>query len=87
MVLKDVIQIYEIHKGSKSGHLTTISQQTGIPFSDILFLDNERGNCKTVAKLGVTVAYTPDGVTEEAWTEAIDKFPAPGQIFGPRGYR
>jgi len=32
---------------------------------------------------GVTVVYTPDGVTKELLAEGLENFPAPGQILGP----
>ena len=75
-----VTQIEEIHKGNKQGHLKNIAEQAGIPLGSILFLDNERGNCIDVAAIGVTVAYTPQGVTAEAWEAALERFPAPGEI-------
>lgn len=61
-------------QGSKAGHFQNIHRQTGVAFEDMLFLDNEMGNCRTVARLGVNVAYTPDGVTSRAWTMALEKF-------------
>ena len=38
----------------KQEHLTQISKKSGVPFEQIMFLDNERGNCNAVSKLGVT---------------------------------
>ena len=38
------------------------------------------GNCNMVSKLGVTVIYTPEGVTAEDWTNAREAFPQPGTI-------
>ncbi len=32
--------------------------------------------------LGVTVVYTPEGVTNELFKEGLEKFPAPGEILG-----
>ena len=29
----------------------------------MLFFDNEYGNCREISSLGVTVAFSPDGVT------------------------
>ena len=42
------------------------------------------GNCQTVAKVGVSVVYTPKGVTRSLFEEAMTKFPFPGQIIGKR---
>ena len=78
--VKDVMQLEEIHKGNKRGHLKSIADATGIALEDMLFLDNERGNCVDVAALGVTVAYCPEGVTAEAWRLALEKFPTKGDI-------
>lgn len=66
----------EIGAGSKVGHFEKISKKTGIPMKDILFFDNERGNCNDVSKLGVSVAYCPDGVTKKVWDKALEAFPA-----------
>ena len=40
----------------------------------MLFFDNEIGNCRDVAKLGVTCVYTPNGMTELLWREGLTKF-------------
>ena len=88
--LKDVFptNIREIYKASKTTHLKAIAKKTGESLKDMIFFDNEYGNCKTVASIGVTVMYTPDGVTRENFEEALAKFPASGQVLGPknRGY-
>lgn len=37
--------------------------------------------CSTaVAKLGVTVIYTPDGVTAAEWANGCEVFPQPGKV-------
>ena len=53
----------EIYKGSKSGHLREIARKTGIGLGEMVFFDNEPGNCRDVANIGVTSVYTPEGVT------------------------
>lgn len=65
----------EIAHDSKVQHFQRISKQTGIKLEDMLFFDNESGNCREVAKLGVTVAYTPDGVTQQMFNVALEAFP------------
>ena len=84
--LKDIFDpnITEIYKGSKSGHLREISKKANVPLNEMIFFDNEWGNCQTVAKIGVTVVYTPKGVTKELFDEALERFPAPGEIIGKR---
>lgn len=82
--LKDCFAHAEIYKGSKTNHFRSISSKTGVPVNQMLFLDNEYGNCQTVARIGVTVLYTPEGVKRADFEDAIAKFPAPGQVLGPR---
>jgi len=79
--INDVVQVEEINKGNKRSHFRQLAETTGIALEDMLFFDNERGNCVDVADLGVTVAYVPDGVTAGAWEQSIDRFPEPGAIF------
>lgn len=78
--IKDAMHLEEIHKGNKQGHLKNLAKRTGIALEEMLFLDNEWGNCVDVSAIGVTVVYTPDGVTTEAWQAALTDFPAPGEI-------
>ena len=86
--LKDIFapNYIEIYKSSKDNHLKSIQEkcEEGISFKDMIFFDNQYGNCQTVAKLGVTVVYTPDGVTRKAFDEGVNAFPAPGEIIGPK---
>lgn len=73
----------EMQSDSKVQHFERISAQTGVPFEDILFFDNERGNCREVAKLGVVVAYCPDGVSKLLWDISLKAFPtASGKVVG-----
>jgi magnesium-dependent phosphatase 1 len=66
----------EIAKDSKVSHFERIRARTGVPYEEMVFFDNEFGNCERVASLGVTVVYCPDGVTSELWESGIfDNFP------------
>jgi len=86
MTLSDVFDKnnIEIYKMSKNNHLNAISKQTGVDLKDMIFFDNQYGNCQTVAGVGVTSVYVPQGVTRKAFEEALAKFPSPGQIIGPK---
>ena len=33
----------------------------------MIFFDNQMNNCNTVSSIGVTVVYTPEGVTRKAF--------------------
>lgn len=73
----------EIRQDSKVNHFRRISSTTGVAMEDILFFDNERGNCFDIAELGVVVVYSPDGVTSQLWEKALHAFPdASGQVLG-----
>ena len=82
--IQDVIQgPIEIQSDSKVEHFQRISAQTGVAMKDILFFDNERGNCCEVAKLGVVVAFCPDGVSKLLWDLSLKAFPtASGKVVG-----
>lgn len=73
----------EIRQDSKVQHFERISAQTGVDMKDILFFDNERGNCNEIARLGVVVVYSPDGVTAQLWENALKTFEgASGKVLG-----
>ena len=82
--LGDVFQgPIEIQSDNKVYHFQRISSVTGVAMKDILFFDNERGNCVEVAKLGVAVGYCPDGVTKRIWDCCLQAFPtASGKVVG-----
>lgn len=73
----------EIRQDSKVQHFQRISAQTGVAMSDILFFDNERGNCNDIAAMGAVVVCSPDGVTSQLWEIGLREFPrAAGQVLG-----
>jgi magnesium-dependent phosphatase 1 len=82
--IADCIDVEEITKGNKQGHLKRISEATGSELEEMIFFDNERGNCIDVAALGVTVAWVPEGVTANAWEDSLERYPSPGEIFDYR---
>lgn len=62
-----------ISKEEKVDHFRRIAKECDIDFSDILFFDNEYRNCESVARLGVSVVYCPQGVTKELWNLGVYK--------------
>eukprot|EP00532_Pseudo-nitzschia_australis_P018529 CAMPEP_0168303964 /NCGR_PEP_ID=MMETSP0142_2-20121227/45068_1 /TAXON_ID=44445 /ORGANISM="Pseudo-nitzschia australis, Strain 10249 10 AB" /LENGTH=228 /DNA_ID=CAMNT_0008255039 /DNA_START=194 /DNA_END=880 /DNA_ORIENTATION=- len=81
----------EIAKDSKKEHFRRINIETGIEYEDMLFFDNEFGNCDKIASLGVSVVYCPDGVTRTLWDMGVhDDFPkSDGSVINgeQRGWR
>ena len=67
--------LIEIYFGSKVNHLRSIAKKSGIALTDMIFFDNQIDNCREVAAIGVTVAYTPDGVTRSIFEKALQAFP------------
>ena len=72
----DCFDAREITKESKSTHFRRLMEKYACTYEDILFFDNEYGNCREISQLGVTVAFSPDGVTGDVWTEAVAAFPS-----------
>jgi len=72
--------LIEIYYGNKQNHLKAIATKSKIDLSDMIFFDNQIDNCHDVAKLGVTVSYTPNGVTRKDFNKVLAAFPAPGKI-------
>ncbi|GFH60451.1 hypothetical protein CTEN210_16927 [Chaetoceros tenuissimus] len=66
----------EIAKDEKVDHFARIAKSCNIDFEDILFFDNEYRNCQSVAQLGVSVVYCPDGITRALWNRGLfEDFP------------
>ncbi len=64
----------EIDFGDKKLHFRNLHKKTGIPYESMVFFDNEMRNITSVQKLGVKCIYTPDGMTRDAWEEALEAF-------------
>eukprot|EP00957_Ditylum_brightwellii_P205580 15344480-Ditylum_brightwellii.AAC.1 len=58
----------------KCQHFRKLHRMTGIPYENMCFFDNEQWNIHSVAQLGVKCIYTPEGMTREAWIEALEMF-------------
>ena len=76
MVLGDCFDAREITKESKSSHFRRLKEKYSCAYEEMLFFDNEYGNCREISQLGVTVAFSPDGVTGDVWAEAVAAFPS-----------
>ena len=74
MTLKSVCDFEEIYKANKQRHFISLKDRSGCEFSEMLFFDNERGNCTQVGTLGVKCVFCPDGLTAEAWREGMLMF-------------
>ncbi|KAJ9125802.1 hypothetical protein QFC24_002586 [Naganishia onofrii] len=60
----------EIYPGSKLRHFKSIHAKTGIPYSEMLFFDDEARN-KEVESLGVTMHLVRNGVDRSAFSKGV----------------
>nr|XP_048675736.1 magnesium-dependent phosphatase 1 isoform X5 [Caretta caretta] len=64
----------EIYPGGKSAHFHRLQQDTGVPFAQMLFFDDEERNIRDVSKLGVTCVLVPNGMTQVLLTQGLEAF-------------
>ncbi|XP_007537631.1 magnesium-dependent phosphatase 1 [Erinaceus europaeus] len=64
----------EIYPGSKVTHFERLQQKTGVPFSQMIFFDDERRNISDVSQLGVTCIHVQNGMTLQTLTEGLEAF-------------
>jgi magnesium-dependent phosphatase 1 len=64
-------ELVEIYKGSKQGHFRELHRKTAVPFTQMLFFDDDPANIRDVSSLGVTCVLTPKGVTRECFDQGM----------------
>ncbi|XP_033024791.1 magnesium-dependent phosphatase 1-like [Lacerta agilis] len=72
--LNRFIRYAEIYPGSKVTHFQKLSQQTGVPLSQMLFFDDESRNIYDVSKLGVTCILVPNGMNLSLLKQGLEAF-------------
>ncbi|KAI9027785.1 magnesium-dependent phosphatase-1 [Hyaloraphidium curvatum] len=65
-----------LSKRSKTEHFQHMRETLGIPFSEMIFFDNEYGNIRAVSPLGVHCFYCPEGLTKKHWEKALADYAA-----------
>jgi len=63
----------EIFPGSKMAHFKNLHEKTGIPYSQMLFFDDEHRNAE-VEKLGVTFFLVTRGLSSDAFERGLAKW-------------
>ncbi|KAI0261115.1 magnesium-dependent phosphatase-1 [Gloeopeniophorella convolvens] len=63
----------EIYPGSKIAHFKQLHKKTGIPYSEMLFFDDERRN-KEVESLGVTFELVQRGLDNVSFERGLEKW-------------
>jgi len=61
----------EIYPGSKIAHFKQLHKKTGIPYSEMLFFDDELRN-KEVESLGVTFQMVPQGLDNTCFERGLE---------------
>ncbi|XP_004694660.1 PREDICTED: magnesium-dependent phosphatase 1 [Condylura cristata] len=64
----------EIYPGSKVTHFQRLQQKTGVPFSQMIFFDDENRNIVDVSKLGVTCIHVQNGMSLKTLTQGLEAF-------------
>ena len=77
--IADLFDHMEIFPASKLEHFCRLKEDSGIPYSEMLFFDDARdgkfGNCVPVANLGVLAVHCPTGLhSESVFDRALDYF-------------
>eukprot|EP00049_Salpingoeca_infusionum_P020498 m.364236 g.364236 ORF g.364236 m.364236 type:complete len:253 (-) comp26086_c0_seq1:188-946(-) len=63
-----------ISKESKRTMFQRIHRDTGIPYEEMVFYDNQRDNMHAVAPLGVRCVYCPRGLQHSHWEASLSAF-------------
>ena len=70
--LADDEHIYDA--GTKQVHFKRLHRDTGVPFDQMIFYDNQMNNISSVSRLGVHCVYCPDGLTEHIWIKGLEEY-------------
>jgi len=67
----DFFDHLEIYPGSKIAHFKQLHKVTGIPYSEMLFFDDETRNEEVEKQLGVTFVWVVDGLNWDCFQEGL----------------
>ncbi|GHC43252.1 magnesium-dependent phosphatase-1 [Roseibacillus persicicus] len=62
----------EIYPGDKSTHFASLQEKTGVPYSEMLFFDDEPRNVSSVGRLGAQAVLVSSGVYQAIVSRALE---------------
>ena len=74
--IRNLFQYEEIYPGDKTAHFRALREKSGVPFSEMLFFDDERRNIDAVSALGVTCVHVTRGLDWPTFEKGAKKAPA-----------
>lgn len=66
----------EIYPGTKATHFRKFTQASGIPYSSMLFFDDEERNIHDISRLGVTCILVRRGMKHTVLQNGLEQFAA-----------
>lgn len=73
----DLFHFEEIYPGSKVTHFRQLAADSGLPFSEMVFFDDELRNIEEIGALGSRVVHVTRGVHRKLVFEAISRWGEP----------
>ncbi|CAL8136534.1 unnamed protein product [Orchesella dallaii] len=67
-------QYKEIYPGCKITHFSRFQKATGLPYSSMMFFDDEERNIRDLSKEGVHCVFVRKGVTMKLLKDALQEF-------------
>jgi magnesium-dependent phosphatase 1 len=61
----------QIYPGDKAAHFRALHEETGIPFRDMIFFDDEHRNIESVSRLGVAAHLVSSGMNATLLAKAL----------------
>ncbi|KAK9677415.1 hypothetical protein RND81_11G141800 [Saponaria officinalis] len=69
----------------KTEHFERIHSRTKIPYTEMLFFDDEDRNIKAVKNMGVTSILVEDGVNQQTFRQGLTEFSQKSSVSGKAG--
>jgi magnesium-dependent phosphatase 1 len=71
VTLQSLVDFEQIFDDDKRNHFRALHKESGVPFANMVFFDNEHRNIVSVSKLGVQCVFCPDGMTRAVWNAFV----------------